>query len=335
MTIRWGILGCGDVCEVKSGPGFQKAEGSALVAVMRRDGEKAADYARRHGVARSYDDADALIADPEVDAVYVATPPSSHADLTARVAAAGKPVYVEKPMALDKRQCDAMVAACASAGVPLFVAYYRRALPRFAAVKALLAEAAIGEVQAANLTLVQRPAPQHLGARAAAADLPWRLDPAIAGGGLLLDLGSHMVDLIDHLLGPIVRVSGGASNRGRLYDVEDTVAGSFTFASGVRATALWSFAAGAAVDRTEIFGSKGRIAFATFDEAPVVLETAEGRRELQIAHPAHVQQPLIQNVVDCLRGLSEPISTGESGARANAVMDQLLADYAQRATAKT
>jgi 1,5-anhydro-D-fructose reductase (1,5-anhydro-D-mannitol-forming) len=328
--IRWGIIGCGDVCEVKSGPGFQKAEGSALVAVMRRDGEKAADYARRHGVARSYDDADALIADPEVDAVYVATPPSSHADLTARVAAAGKPVYVEKPMAIDKSQCDAMVQACARARVPLFVAYYRRALPRFVAIKALLDQGAIGEVQAANLTLVQAPVAQHRSARGPAADLPWRLDPAIAGGGLFLDLGSHMVDLIDHLLGPIVGVQGGASNRGGLYEVEDTVAGSFSFASGVRATALWSFAAGASVDRTEIFGSEGRISFATFDEAPVVVETAEGIRQLQIAHPPHVQQPLIQNVVDCLRGLAVPISTGDNGARANGVMDQLLADYRQQ-----
>src|SRR3954452_10240835 len=99
-TIRWGIIGCGDVTEVKSGPGFQKATGSALVAVMRRDGDKARDYARRHGVARAYDNADDLIQDPEVDAVYIAPPPSSHADLALRTSAAGKPCLVEKPMAL-------------------------------------------------------------------------------------------------------------------------------------------------------------------------------------------------------------------------------------------
>lgn len=331
--IRWGIIGCGDVCEVKSGPGFQKAEGSALVAVMRRDGALAADFARRHGVPRSYDDGGALIADPEVDAVYVATPPSTHAELTARVAAAGKPVYVEKPMATHRAETEAMVAACARAGVPLFVAYYRRALPRFAAVKTLLAEGAIGQVLAANLTLVMPPAPAHRSLRGdKSAPLPWRLDPAIAGGGLFLDLGSHMVDLIDHLLGPIVEARGGASNRGGLYDVEDTVAGSFTFASGIRASALWSFVAGVRVDRTEIFGSGGRITFATFDEAPVVVETTDGRRELDIAHPPHVQQPLIQNVVDCLRGKATvALSTGDNGLRATAVMDQLLVDYRQQA----
>src|SRR6185436_2348451 len=95
-TIRWGAIGCGDVCEVKSGPGFQKAAGSQLVAVMRRDRDKAADFARRHGVPRFYADAEALIADPEVNAIYVATPPSTHMLYTKMAAAAGKPVYVEK-----------------------------------------------------------------------------------------------------------------------------------------------------------------------------------------------------------------------------------------------
>ena len=122
-TIRWGIIGCGNVTEVKSGPGFQKAQHSALVAVMRRDGALARDYAERHGVPRWYDDADALIADPDVDAVYVATPPDSHAEYALRVARAGKPVYVEKPMALNHAQCRVMIDACRAAHVPLFVAY--------------------------------------------------------------------------------------------------------------------------------------------------------------------------------------------------------------------
>src|SRR5512132_245461 len=116
---------------MKSGPGFQKAEGSGLVAVMRRDAAKARDYAARHAVARAYDRADDLINDPSVDAVYVATPPSSHRDLALRVAAAGKPCLVEKPMALNHRECLEMVDAFARARVRLWVAYYRRALPRF------------------------------------------------------------------------------------------------------------------------------------------------------------------------------------------------------------
>ena len=130
-TIRWGIIGCGDVTEVKSGPALQKADHSALVAVMRRNGQLAEDFARRHGVPQWYDDAAALIHDPAVDAVYIATPPSSHKEYTLMSAAAGKPVYVEKPMARNTAECQAMIAACHKANVPLFVAYYRRALARF------------------------------------------------------------------------------------------------------------------------------------------------------------------------------------------------------------
>jgi 1,5-anhydro-D-fructose reductase (1,5-anhydro-D-mannitol-forming) len=107
--IRWGMIGCGDVTEVKSGPGFQKAAGSALMAVMRRNGGLAADYARRHGVPRCYDRADALLADDEVDAVYIATPPDTHADYALLAAAASKPAYVEKPMARHTPECDRMI----------------------------------------------------------------------------------------------------------------------------------------------------------------------------------------------------------------------------------
>ena len=118
-AVRWGIIGCGNVTEVKSGPAFQKAERSNLVAVMRRDGAKARDYAQRHGVPRWYDDAQALINDAEVDAVYVATPPSTHKLYALMAIAAGKPVYVEKPMAMDAAECEAIIAAGRAADVPV------------------------------------------------------------------------------------------------------------------------------------------------------------------------------------------------------------------------
>jgi len=146
-SIRWGILGCGDVTEVKSGPAFSKIEHSKLVAVMRRNGEKARDYAKRHGVPRWYDSADALIHDTDVDAIYIATPPSSHAAYAIAAMQAGKPVYVEKPMALNGAECEQMLQVSETTGVPLFVAYYRRCLPYFVKVKELLESGAIGKVR--------------------------------------------------------------------------------------------------------------------------------------------------------------------------------------------
>lgn len=329
-TIRWGIIGCGDVTEVKSGPGFAKAERSALVAVMRRNGALARDYAQRHGVPRWYDSGAALIADPEVDAIYVATPPNAHKEYTIAAAAAGKPVYVEKPMAMDAGECDAMVEACRAAGVPLFVAYYRRALPRFLEVKKLVDTGAIGDVRAVTITLYRQYQPPAVPGAAAA--LPWRIDPAISGGGLFVDLAAHTLDLLDYILGPIARATGGAGNQGGLYRAEDIVHGAFEFASGVRGTGIWSFNAFGDVDRTEIVGSRGRVSFATFDDLPVTLETAAGAQAFTIPHPAHVHQPLIQIIVDELtgHGAARSPSTGESGARTTRVMDELLRAYYQR-----
>lgn len=320
-TIRWGIIGCGDVTEVKSGPGFQKATHSELVAVMRRNGALAADYARRHNVPKWYDDAQELIDDPDVDAVYIATPPYAHKEYTLAAARAGKPVYVEKPMALNYAECQEMVAACAAAKVPLFVAFYRRALPRFVKIKELLDNGAIGNVRTVTVTFYRPMRSYDLN------NLPWRVIPAIAGGGLFVDLAAHTLDYLDYFLGPIRAASGYAANQAGQYPAEDVVAGSFVFASGVHGTGIWSFASFEHVDRTEIIGDGGAIVFSSFAEEPVTLTTAAGMQHFIIEHPPHIQQPLIQSIVDELNGEGHCPSTGISGARTTWVMDQLLAGW--------
>lgn len=316
-AVRWGILGCGDVTEIKSGPGFRLAARSQLVAVMRRDATKAADYARRHGVARWYDDADALIADPEVDAVYVATPPDSHLSLALKVAAAGKPAYVEKPMARHTAECDAMLAAFHGSRLPLFVAYYRRRLPRFLAVKHLLATGRIGQLT--GITYAQT-APYHR------RDAGWRTDCATAGGGHVVDLGSHTLDLIDELFGPISHVHGNAANLASPYPVEDTLTMTFS-AAGIPGSALWNFAAGTNRDEFTINGTDGRITFPVFDHGTVQLETAQGLEVIDRPHPPHVQQPLIQSVVDDLLGLGTCPCTGTAARRATQCLDAALNGY--------
>lgn len=319
-TIRWGIIGCGNVTEVKSGPGFAKATHSALVAVMRRNADLARDYAQRHGVARWYDDAEALVNDPDVDAIYVATPPNAHREYTLLAARCGKPVYVEKPMAMDARECDDMVRACRDAGVPLFVAYYRRALPRFLEVKALVDAGTIGPVHAVDVSLWRR----HVQVDGPP---PWRVDPAIAGGGHFVDLASHTLDLLDFILGPVTSVTGGAANLGGFYAAEDIVSGTFAFQSGARGSGLWCFTADRDDDRVELVGPGGRISFSTFDETPIEIARDGGVESRVIPHPPHVQQPLIQTIVDELNGHGRCPSTGETGARTTAVMAALLQAY--------
>lgn len=322
MTIRWGIIGCGNVTEVKSGPGFRLAEGSELVAVMRRNGALAEDYARRHGVPYWYDDADAVIEHPEVDAVYIATPPGSHLEYALRVCAAGKPAYVEKPMARNTAECQEMVEAFRAAGLPLFVAFYRRGLPRFLKTKEMVEEGRIGQITGVSYRFSssshRRLDPQSL---------PWRLVAEEAGGGLFLDLGCHTLDILDFILGPLQDVQGMAANLASACDVEDSVVMQFATPLGALGTASWNFASGAGEDIIEITGTEGRITLSTFGNEPVQMETREGREGFDLPNPPHIQQPLIQTIVDELRGRGRCASTGESATRTARVMDAVLDGY--------
>ena len=265
--VRWGIIGCGDVTEVKSGPAFQKVNNSELVAVMRRTGELAKDYAKRHHIAKWYDNAEELINDPDVDAVYIATPPGSHKEYAIKVAKAGKPIYVEKPMALNITECQEMITACKDAGVPLYVAYYRRAQPRFLKIKELLENNAIGDVRFVSTIQYQKASEDVLDPQ----NLPWRVQPELAGAGLFFDLASHTLDMLDFLLGPIKSVQGFASNQAGYYRAEDIVTGTYLFESGVHGIGNWCFSAFEDVDVNEIVGSKGKITFSIFGNEPIVL----------------------------------------------------------------
>jgi len=318
-TIRWGIIGCGNVTEVKSGPGFQQANHSELVAVMRRDGEKARDYAARHQVKKWYDDPGQLANDPEVDAIYIATPPSSHKQYVLLAAKAGKPVYVEKPMALSYKQCQEMNKACVNAGAPLFVAYYRRALPRFLKIKSLIDSGEIGEVRFVNVTLYKPPFKDDVAKKD-----NWRVRPEISGGGYFVDLACHTLDILQYYFGHIIFAQGNAANQGGLYPAEDMVIGNFIFSSGVQGTGSWCFSAYENLDRVEIVGSKGRVTFATFGNSPVILENNSGRQVFNLPNPMHIQQPLIQTIVDELLGKGKCPSTGETAARTSWAMDRIL-----------
>lgn len=322
-TIRWGIIGCGNVTEVKSGPGFQNASNSELIAVMRRQGDLAEDYAKRHNVKKWYDDADALIQDPEVDVVYIATPPAYHMEYALRCAKAGKPAYVEKPMARNHEECESMIKACQEANTPLFVAYYRRALPRFIKIKELIEQGRIGEIRFVTITLYQKPRKDEL----SEATIPWRVIPELAGGGKFLDLASHTLDVLDYILGPIAEAQGIASNQAGLYKAEDIVSASFKFGTQIHGVGTWCFTAFDDYDMNEIVGSKGKIKFSTFGKESVELINDEGKTEFPIENPIHIQQPLIQTIVDELNGIGNCPSNGISGARTNKVMDDILRSY--------
>jgi 1,5-anhydro-D-fructose reductase (1,5-anhydro-D-mannitol-forming) len=320
--VGWGIIGCGNVCEVKSGPAFQQAIGSELCAVMRRDRRLAEDFARRHGVPAAYDDPRALIADPRVNAVYIATPPGSHLELALQVAAAGKPAYVEKPMARCHAECLRMVDAFEAARVPLFVAYYRRALPRFRKAKELLESGRLGALSRIEVRYAS--AGQ---ARLDRANLPWRVQVEHAGGGLFLDLACHSLDALDYLFGPLEDVSGQAYRASAPGDVEDRVTLRFLTQAKVEGSGAWDFSADRSADLIRVEGALGSLSFSTFGDEPLVLETEAGSERFELPNPRHIQQPLIQSIVDELLGRGKCPSSGLSAARTSQVMDRALLGY--------
>lgn len=322
--VRWGIIGAGNVCEVKSGPPLQRTKGSKLVAVMRRNAEKAKSFAERHNVPKWYDDADALINDPEVNAIYIATPPSSHEEYTLKAATAGKPVYVEKPMARTHKECLSMVAACKNANVPLYTAFYRRTLPNILKVKEIIDTGIIGDIRFINIKLHKPLSPDIVGA----SDDPenWRIFPEVAGGGYFYDLASHQLDTMDFLLGPIADAHGFALNQAGTYSAEDITVGSFRFKNGVLGHGVWAFNTGDVSDEEEttIVGSKGQVSFPFFSDHTVTLKVdGQANKIFQFNISEHIQQPLIQTIVDELLGNGKCPSTGVSGARTNWVMQQI------------
>ena len=315
-TIKWGIIGCGDVTEVKSGPALQKVEGSSLVAVMRRNAEKASDYATRHGVERWYSDADALIADEEVNAVYIATPPSSHKEYTVKVAQAGKPVFVEKPMALTVAECNEMIDACKSAGVPLLVAYYRRKLPRFEKMRELVQGGAIGDPRMISV--------RHFKKAGGMPDQGWKVDSTVNGGGFFVDMQSHALDWMDYVFGPVQEVSGVFSNQAGLYNAEDTVSVSLKFDGGVVASGAYAYAASHEEESVTVYGTEGHVSMGFFRASSVRLVRGDDVTEYSLPDPAHVHQPLIETVVAHLQGTGTCPSTGNTAVRTTQVIEKIL-----------
>ena len=316
--IRWGIIGCGNVTEVKSGPAYQKTEGFKIEAVMRRDADKAADYAKRHGIQKYYTNADDLINDTEIDAIYIATPPDTHKYYGLKVALAGKICCIEKPLAPNYQDCISIYETFEEKNIPLFVAYYRRTLPRFEQIKKWLDTNSIGEIRHIRWHLSKPTSEQDK-----SGTYNWRTDSKIATGGYFDDLASHGLDLFIHLLGNIKEVSGISLNQQGLYSSQDTVTACWAHETGVTGTGSWNFGCYEREDKVEIYGSKGKITFSVFENVPLVLTNEEGETALNIEHPENIQLYHVQQMREHLLGNSIHPSNGFTAAHTNWVMDKI------------
>ncbi|MEO8860105.1 MAG: Gfo/Idh/MocA family oxidoreductase [Ginsengibacter sp.] len=319
--INWGIIGCGDVAEVKSGPAFNTVKNSSLIAVMRRNGKKAKDFAMRHNVPKWYDNGLKLINDPDVNAIYIATPPSSHEEYTLAALNAGKPVYLEKPMAVNFQSAERMARTAGEKKVKLSIAHYRREQPYFKKIKQLLDDKAIGEVRIVQLEYYKK---QLSSQELKLPGFKWRVDTSVAGGGLFHDIAPHPLDLMFYFFGKVEKATGVATNQARLYNADDVVTGNILFQNGIVFNGVWCFNVHrqSEKDTCEIIGSEGSIKFSVFDQEKFFV-TKKGKTEIiSFDRLKHVQEPMIKKVVEYFLGESPNPCSGDDGAEIMRIMDQ-------------
>ncbi len=321
-TIRWGIIGCGNVADHAGATPLYRTPGSELIAVARRDAAQAADFAARHGAKRWYTDAAALIADPEINAVYIASPHDLHREQATLAARAGKIVLCEKPMGTSVADAQAIVDVCQANDAPLTVAYHRRCWPITRVIRRLLGEHAIGDIVQARVQLSDE--------RIADPARQWLASRERSGGGALATAGSQWIDLLRFLLGEIVKTTAYCA-WGSNEEVEDTVSALMQTAEGIPVALHITLRSPIAIDEIDIIGTEGRIVGGPYAAG---LWTVHRRDKLpetvQFPHSGPTHSEMITDLVPrLLAGQPSPIP-GKEAVATWRVMEALYHSSAER-----
>lgn len=313
-NVCWGIIGCGDVAEVKSGPAFQKVENSSLIAVMRRDEEKVKDFAERHQVKKWTTDASEIINDNSINAIYIATPPSTHLQYALQALKADKNVYLEKPMVLNSKEAKILSEALKQSKSKLTIAHYRRRLTVFRTVKELLESNTIGHVSLAEITIHQSKKANLIAKTAE----NWRTNPAISGGGYFHDIAPHQIDLMVHYFGEVDSIKAINLDKNRMSN--DIVKGFVQFKNGIQFKGNWNFNASRDKDNCTIYGVKGTISFSFYGDEIIIYLKGE-QEKYKVKSIKHVQQPMIEKTVGYFLGKNANPCSIEEAAVVTQIMD--------------
>ncbi|HVF28831.1 MAG TPA: Gfo/Idh/MocA family oxidoreductase [Pyrinomonadaceae bacterium] len=322
--LRWGLIGCGDISRRRVAPALCDLADCELVAVSRARFSEAEAFAREFGARKWFEDWRELVADSEIDAVYIATPVRPHAAQTIAAAKAGKHVLCEKPMAMNTAECDEMIAACRANGVHLGVAYYRRFYPVVERVKSILESGEIGTPVIAQINAFEwfDPPPDH--------PRRWLLSKEESGGGPMMDFGCHRVEVLTNLLGSIRATSGFNSNVLFRREVEDTSIAIFEFESGARGTLSITHASREPQDTLDIFGSKGSLHVGVLNKGEVRIRVGDAERVE--SHPPHANMhlPLIADFTEAVLNNREPAVDGAAGREVAKIIEEIYLESGVR-----
>lgn len=321
--VNWGLIGCGQVMEVKSGPGLYKSENSNLVAVYDNTYKRALDYGERHNVESVYENVDDLLADPKIDVIYIATPPKFHKEYAIRCLNNNKIPYVEKPLAMTYAECMEIEELSKKKDIPVYVAFYRRGMEKFQKIKELLDTKVIGDVRYVYVTQIMKPEDMDMDPN----HLPWRVIPEISGGGKFLDMAVHVLDCLEFYFGKMQTMNGFVENKGGLYRADDTVVASFKFENGIVGSGTWCYVADHEENRVEIVGDLGRIIYDGLSAKRFTLIKDGKEQVFEFEEPEHVAMPYQQSVVNELIGKEKSNANFDEAVNLVQMTDMLLAEY--------
>lgn len=294
-NIVWGMIGCGDVTEVKNGPGLYLAKNSILKAVTNRTIKKAENWVARHQHGMVYEDVDAILNDPEIDIVYIATTPDKHVEYAVKCAQAGKHCLIEKPLALSYEEGLKIKEAFDTAGKKVYVAFYRRSLNRFNKIAELMNGGTIGTVEAINAVRF---------VKAVEDAEAWRMNPEISGGNIFTETDIHVLDYMCRLMGEVEEYNVIKNIFNKSNCVFDSLSMNLKFQNGVIGSGQWLYNCNTELDRIEIIGDKGIIRFDFFNnKSPIYVITEAGQTEYVVEDSQFVGLNMEQEIVNELNGI--------------------------------
>lgn len=320
-NIKWGFIGCGKVVEKKSGPAFNTANNSSIYAVMRRNLDNTKVSAEKLGAQKWYDNVDDLLKDNEVNAVYIATPPGLHLEQAIKCCQAKKATYIEKPFARNYKEALEITEMFEKAGVPLYIAHYRRALPKFVKIKRLLEEGIIGKICEVDFRLNRKYNKEEI-------LNTWLYNTELSGGGKFYDIAPHSIDIMVYLFGKFTKINGIATNNSKEYNVEDVVVMSFETENGVIGTANFNSIAFDKKDKILVYGTNGTMEFSMHGNDDIVIKNENGEEKLHIDNPDIIQEDMVHEVVDSLiTGKHLNTCSGREALETYRIIDEVLNDY--------
>ena len=314
--VKWGLVGCGDISQKRVAPAMRDLENHSIRGISRKQKDKLEEFAAEFGARECFSSAEDLIACPDIDAVYLATPVNLHCRHTILALESGKHVLCEKPMAMNVEECNRMVDAAKQNGKLLGIAYYRRFYPAVLKIKELIAEGKIGKlVMARALACEFWSFPED-------SPLHWHIVPEQSGGGPLMDFGSHRIDIILDIMGGIREVAAFTDKLYFEHDVEDSALLILRHESGAHSTINAYHSIGHPCDELEVFGSEGRITIPVLNEGDVHFYRNNKLVEKIPCPPnANLHLPLVEDFGNAIIEGRPPRITGETGRLTSVVME--------------